>query len=752
MRKSLTTILLVLLALLSVTAAVFRKIDGSLARITGWYHFRPGMHLFPEENLKNLKNVSWMRISDLHDTIQCDRGEDGSWWIISPFRDRMSPMAVQSLLAFTAQAKLVDTLPLNRTTSASLREFGVESSPHTITLKIRTGGEGDRMSTIARYTLGSASPWLVDAEDGKHVLPTTYLRTDFYGRDKRIHVVRGNILSIFRNGLEGLRDPHVTDLAPEQLLTLEICREGAKPVRLTRPSAETPWTITAPIFCEADQDRVASLVSRITALKATRIAPVESVELPPAPELTLTLTPEGREPVVISIYPAFNSPSDGQLLCYATASDRPVVFTLPVEPRLRRRNSYATLVSHMLSMPVLPVSVISRLHTDNDTIYLADMAFDLASLRSARLSNIDSRDIAKVYLNASKSRSPLKLLRIPGDTEGQVQEMWLYSAEGKRFQEADSEIVKNFLESFSSMPVEGFELDLEPGQSPEEAIRRYGLNKPDFMLIVQQHECEVRAVLFGEDLPLVKDRAPHIFYVKRYRPSPSESSYWVAMEQNMLTIYRLSPRMIRLFATSALAWKKRNMVQFPISALHTLALHYQQAELVLHYDYIGEAWTGTMNGNDVTPQINPHRADYYVRHLQDIRVEKWLPEDDESALAALASPVFSISITLEETDYSDIESITIQQQADVDSLNTDTTLDADQVGKMINDDDEANKKFLQIATSRDRKTNRRTITLEIAPISLRAKKPQFYGRIRETGELFILSYDNAQSLGNNVLD
>ena len=106
--------MLLILALLSVGAAVMLFVDGSLARLTGWYHFRPGMSLFPPENMDRLGDVSWMRISDLHDTIECEREADGTWWIVAPFRDRMAPEAVEAILSFTMQARLVDTLPLNR--------------------------------------------------------------------------------------------------------------------------------------------------------------------------------------------------------------------------------------------------------------------------------------------------------------------------------------------------------------------------------------------------------------------------------------------------------------------------------------------------------------------------------------------------------------------------------------------------------------------------------------------------------------
>ena len=87
--RIISTIVLVLLAALCVTAATFLAIDGNIARLTGWYHFKPGMPLFSKENTTKLQDVSWMRIESLHDRIECAKQADGSWWITKPFHDRM---------------------------------------------------------------------------------------------------------------------------------------------------------------------------------------------------------------------------------------------------------------------------------------------------------------------------------------------------------------------------------------------------------------------------------------------------------------------------------------------------------------------------------------------------------------------------------------------------------------------------------------------------------------------------------------
>ncbi len=744
--------MLLILALLSVGAAVMLFVDGSLARLTGWYHFRPGMSLFPPENVDRLGDVSWMRISDLHDTIECEREADGTWWIVAPFRDRMAPEAVEAILSFTMQARLVDTLPLNRTTRASMREFGVETSPHTITLKKNVGSE-DR-TTLARYTLGSASPWLADAGDGEHLLPTTYLRTDFYGRDKRIHVVSGNILSIFKNGLQGVRDAHPLHIDPDSVLGIEIVRHDepereAETLKMTRASAQSRWAIISPTLTEADDEKPEILLAALSRMRAMRIENTGNVQLPAQPMLTLTLTLESGEKRDLQVYKPFTSSSDGQLLCYATTADRPVVFTLPVEPRMRRRGGYSRLVNEILSLPVLPGNVQAQIQNSINWVYWADLPFSLNELRSKHFSHLGLKDIDKVLVRSAFSPYPLILRLIPGDTEGQVKDVWMFSTEGRPFEEADEEVVTSFLNGLSSIPVVGFLRDLKPGENSLKVERQFGLIQPDYLMLIQPRECAVRAVLFGEDLPLVRDRAPRVFRMKRQREG--EKVFWAGMEQNTHSVCRLSPKLMKLFSLAPESWRKRNLTQFPISALRTLTLHYMKCPLVLHYDYIGEEWTGTLGDEDVTPRINPHRTNYYVHHLQQIRVKQWLPKDDEDALAALEHAVFSVKLDLELTDYSDLESIVMDasQQDNVTDRTTPPSLD--EVRNMLTEKTETDEQFRKIATG-ERRVERRSITIEIAPLDPTDDKSFFYGRIREDGRIFILSFEDAQGLDGQLLD
>lgn len=751
--RILTTILLTLLAILMVTAAVFLAVDGNLARLTGWYRFQPGSSLFSKENLEQLDDVCWMRIEGLHDRIECQKESDGTWWIVTPFRDRMSPAAVHAILAFTAQARVVDTLPLNKMVRGSMREFGVETTPTTITLKVPAGKKD--MTTIARYTLGSSSPWLADAGDGESLLPTTYLRTNFYGRDKRIHVVSGNILSLFRDGLEALRDPHPLLFSPEQLRRVEVHEPGeAKPLIIQRVSAEAPWNIVSPGITGADQDKLNALAASLSRLTARKVEDADDVELSGQPCRSIFLHLEGKDaPLVLHLYPPFASENGEQILCHATVDNRPVVFTLPAEPRVKRRGSYSRLINAICSLPVLPEKAMSSILTGERTVYIGDLPLALEKLRSMQFSDIDAKDVERVSLRSRFARWPLRLLLIPGDTESGVEDTWMFSAAGQRYQEAEPAVVQGLLRALGNVPVDGFVEDVPPGEDVEPIARKYGLQSPDYVLSVLPKPCAVRAVLFGQDIPLVRDRAPRAFFIKRYEDAQTGEQYWVGMEKGSYSIYRLSTKFTRHLSFSVENWKLRNLVHFPLSAVRRLTLGFREAPLVLDYDYIGESWTGTLAGEDVTPRINPHRAENYVRHLQKLKAFQWLDRENASALRALQHPVFSVKIDLEMTDYSDAEAVVIEQPDDVQNF---TLEDADGsrtklAEKLLQEGDATDQALRKLALD-ERKTHRTTLTIEIAPSELASDTPFFYGRIRETGDMFILPFEEAQGLAGSILD
>ncbi|MCQ2364029.1 MAG: DUF4340 domain-containing protein [Akkermansia sp.] len=747
--RLLRTIVLFLLAAGAISLCAVLATDGNLARVTGWYHFDEGMPLFGRENSARPDDVTWMRIADLHDTIECERDDAGNWWIIKPFRDRMSPAAVREILRFTAEAKVLETLPNNRTTRRNMREYGVETNPVTITLKVPDGEGKDELTAVARYTLGNASPWLADAGNGEDVIPTTYLRTDFYGRDKRIHVVSGNIQKLFKDGLEALRDPHPLLFDPDSLrdITITPAEESAKPLHLRRLSSEAAWTITAPVITAADEDKVNTLVQNLMNIAAVRVDDAADITLPAAPLYRIQLQCEGSDtPQEITLYPAFEDAEAEQRLCYATVNNRPVVFTLQAARKVHRKGSYAALLNAATELPVLPDKALAQVRMSRSTIYTDELDLTLPALRSLRLADIDPKDISRVALVSPANGASLRLRLIPGDADNQVEDTWLYSApqQSRRHGTAENATVRNFLKSISSIPAEEVVADALPGEDIRTLRALYGLDRPTYLLFLQPNPCAVRATIFGQDLPLVKDRRPRTFAVSRAQNPATGKLAWFGAELGSDSVCRLSPKFTRLLSLRAEKWKNRSLADFPISSVRRLTLDYQEAPLVLDYDYIGESWTGKLKDEDVTPRINPHRAEHYLRRLQKLKVAQWLEADDPDALAALEKPVFAVKLELEITDYSDAEATVIEAQESAAAEGSDAE-------SMLSAADAEDQRLRDLALA-ERRTHAETRTLQISPSDYDSDTPYFYGRLVETGELFILNFEDAQGLAGDMLD
>ena len=738
------TILLALLAALTVTMGVFLAVDGNLSRITGWYRFEPGMPLFSAGNLAQLENVDWIRIRDLHDEIVCTRDKRGVWWIEKPFRDRMSAAAAEAILTFTAKTRLVDTLPLNNTTRQSLREFGVETTPHTITLKA-PAHQGGKRHTVARYTLGSTSPWMADAGNGKDIIPTVYLRTDFYGRDKRIHVVTCNILPIFKEGLESLRDPHPLLFDPDTILGITLQREGQQDITLQRVSAEADWAITAPVLAAADPDKADGVLLDLLKLRARRVLGPADAKLPEKPEMRVQLRGTwGEQPMQIDLYPEFTAEDDKRTYRYAKVPDRDSVFLLQACEDVQRGGTYATLLNGMLELPILPEKALAQIKSGNRPAYTRSLELTADELRSHQFSDLAANDVARISIRSLRSADSIRLVKIPGNTEGAVNDQWMYAEGQQPFRKAENNAVVSLLHGMRDIPVDAVAADAKPGEDTAPMVAAYGLDTPNYVLSVLPNPCNVRAIIFGCDLPLVKDREARTFLISRHADPATGKAAWFGMELGGSSVFRLNTKFTRLVSLRAAKWKNRNVAEIPISAVRRLTLGYKQAPLVMDYDHIGESWTGRLGDKDVTPNINIHRAEYYLRSLQQLKVAQWLDPTDEDALKALQNPVFSVKVELELADTSAADRA-LMDDAHPQVETTDGTPE-----ELLNAAGQEDPFSEPVAAAP--KTHRETRTIQIVPGDNTSDTPFFYGRLGETGELFILRYEDAQGLAGDMLD
>lgn len=123
--------------------------------------------------------------------------------------------------------------------------------------------------------------------------------------------------------------------------------------------------------------------------------------------------------------------SDKRTYRYAKVPDRDSVFLLQAREDVQRGGSYATLLNGVLELPVLPEKAIGQIKSGNRPAYTRNLELTADDLRSLQFSDLAANDVARVSIRSMRSADSIRLVKIPGNTEGGVNDEWMY-AEGSR--------------------------------------------------------------------------------------------------------------------------------------------------------------------------------------------------------------------------------------------------------------------------------------------------------------------------------
>ena len=605
-------ILLVLVTLAAIGAAVLLTIDGNLSRIIGRTAFSSGERLFPYTK-EEMNEISWMRINCGGDMAEFRRRPNGVWWGEKPWDDRMDPRAAAAILQYTYSTSIVDALPLHKIDSASLKEFGVKTTPITITLK-EMSADGRRSSTMARYTLGSTAPWLVDDTENQTTDDTTYMQTDFYGRDSRILVGTGNILPLFKSGIRQLRDHRPLLIHPAMPASIEINNKGQR-IALERPSPDprTPWKITYPLPLDTDPQMMDVLLGTLQKLTAVRVYDPEETSVPDMTDDQVTsvsirnftgrLAGDGKslaveeKPVTLRIYPPSDNSNLAELV-KATVSDRKAVFELA-----------------------------QTTGSNKEVPGVRNIPLDLNLLRSKQLTDIGDYKITGLSIRRSLQDYPTIVRFVQGDEKTGQQPTWMYTAEGSRYQEVNPDHLVSLLKTVKTGNVAGFASD----KATDLAV--YGLDNPLLTLTMS---------LLPK--PNEEPRPPvTVFFSK------GTDGSWYARQSGKPTVVMLDNEYMKNFTANALAWKKKSLLSF--NRYNLKEMHLERigsgGALVLKFDRLDDSWTASKDGRDETLNINPNRANRYLDELEKMEVVSWLPYTNPEAREALKKPVFRLKLVIQ---------------------------------------------------------------------------------------------------------
>lgn len=680
-------ILLVLVTLAAIGAAVLLTIDGNLSRIIGRTAFSSGERLFPYTK-EEMNEISWMRINCGGDMAEFRRRPNGVWWGEKPWDDRMDPRAAAAILQYTYSTSIVDALPLHKIDSASLKEFGVKTTPITITLK-EMSADGRRSSTMARYTLGFTAPWLVDDTENQTTDDTTYMQTDFYGRDSRILVGTGNILPLFKSGIRQLRDHRPLLIHPAMPASIEINNKGQR-IALERPSPDprTPWKITYPLPLDTDPQMMDVLLGTLQKLTAVRVYDPEETSVPDMTDDQVTsvsirnftgrLAGDGKslaveeKPVTLRIYPPSDNSNLAELV-KATVSDRKAVFELA-----------------------------QTTGSNKEVPGVRNIPLDLNLLRSKQLTDIGDYKITGLSIRRSLQDYPTIVRFVQGDEKTGQQPTWMYTAEGSRYQEVNPDHLVSLLKTVKTGNVAGFASD----KATDLAV--YGLDNPLLTLTMS---------LLPK--PNEEPRPPvTVFFSK------GTDGSWYARQSGKPTVVMLDNEYMKNFTANALAWKKKSLLSF--NRYNLKEMHLERigsgGALVLKFDRLDDSWTASKDGRDETLNINPNRANRYLDELEKMEVVSWLPYTNPEAREALKKPVFRLKLVIQV--YKDASR---QEHREI------TGKDG-------------------ITFSAEPEMEEKTISMEIAPAGEAGFSRFYYGKINTTPYYFILNMDSVRLLGASLAE
>ncbi len=228
--------------------------------------------------------------------------QDGKWMLKDPVSAPVSESAVDTLLNDLANAKVERTIPAS---GDEIKSFGLTEPAVTVEVKLKDGKQHRIRLGSKDFSNLSVYAFIDDAKEVS-LLPASVLTS----ADKSVSELRD--LSI----LGGLSQYDVSNL---------LVKNESGSFTLAKSGAD--WVLKAPDEVPADENEVSSLISEITAAKATEVASETASDLAqfgldkPAISVTAQLAAGGERQIIIG-----TKKTAEQTSYFAKSSDRAPIF------------------------------------------------------------------------------------------------------------------------------------------------------------------------------------------------------------------------------------------------------------------------------------------------------------------------------------------------------------------------------------------------------------------------------------------
>ena len=595
------TLILAIIAIMAGSMAAIHLSNKDLGIIFGTTSEPAGSLLYSDFELSDVEELIIQKgESDRTRFVK----RQGVWQMITPVRDRADYAILQTIIYAARHLRIEDSFKSRAITEeeSGIRASASNAGPYQITLK----GGGDQL--LADFTVGRRSAWhRLDEEDG-HLHETFFVKPREKSLDDHVYVCSSpkkipfNIRRILDRGLSRLRDHHPVLIDQKSISGIRIRSEGREIMLSRSPDQSSVWRMMKPLETRTKPAMVNGLIVGLSQMRAIRIHERKSITIPPRPPgaflLQLELTSKGAgtgqssSSTILTIEPPAPPEADTVL---ATSEERPgLVFELPRNP-----------VAGGISLAQLPLKV-DQLRDRT----LAD--FEISALRSMTIHQSTRSSTIHVFLGKDRTGRPRWTLQ-----------------EKNQVSPANEARVAKVLSSLTRDEVVGF------ASNAAANLSRYGLSPPTKRILLELKQGEPVDIIFGR--------------------SPEGRCF--AMRQGTSTVAEITPACYTSIAAEIYQWQDSLLMPFSIVDLSAMKIEHfpisvplGDPALTLKYKFLSEEWSARQYEEDVTPELNKHRANQFLKFMEELRVEQWLNPASPAAARALRSPSFRLTAIFQELD------------------------------------------------------------------------------------------------------
>jgi hypothetical protein len=518
--------------------------------------------------------------------------DNGMWFGTEPWQDRADgPKAVEKFILFALNAEIQDHI---EATDDAIKKLGFDESAIHATFK------NSLDDTIADFSIGKSSAWKKKIEgDDEILIPTVYLRLRNEDQGDHIYLctdTTGEIHSLFADKMRTFRDHRPFALNAATLQQARLLR-GKTEIVLSHPTPAAPWLLTKPLELATDRNAVMKFLANLSKLEAIALHPSKSLNLPESSEemLEVIVTSFGSdEEILLKVYP----PSAGAGTCYATISNRDVVFELPL---------------------------IATQKTSNYITQLPNSVNELRSRQMMQWTKQARSDLRSIIIRSPQAPAePVIVARIPGSPYN------LITPDNNKAP-IDESVFAELMQKFATTPIKDFASDAAVDLSP------FGLDKPSIIVDFIFFESKPMQLLFGKVTRKAEDGSDKESYYANLRGTP--------------IVWEVSSEMVSSIPTRYWSWLPKKIWNLPVIDITQFSA--QQAgkeKLTVDYNYLEDSFVAKLGDKDMSSRLLPQRAKFFLNENHLLIAQKRLSPNNPAAIQSLKNPAFTASISVQEFD------------------------------------------------------------------------------------------------------